>query len=368
MQAEKFKDLKAQHDEMVKKARDRIMTLFGTEQSDKVEKFLAQRRGGGGAPGGGPPGRGGPPQAEPATKGYGAGARATDGRPPAVLAVQQATARFQLAQDGGGPPGGILSQLTDEERERLRTLIQRGMLLRQLDDPEVRADLGFTPEQEKKFQDLKQQAMSLVGRIQEDIRAKFDGQSQADMTDDEKQALRRDMMQAGFDAFREAMGNFEQMMNEAGDALTPEQRDKLATLSRDRATTEIATGGLSILLTQQAREACGFTSDQVDRIRAILKGLEADAKELRDRIFGPGKELTKEDMQSEKFKDLKARHDEMVKKARDRIMTLFGTEQREKVEKFLAQRRGPGRPGAGQPGRSGPPQPEPPAKGPQQPA
>ena len=63
---------------------------------------------------------------------------------------------------------------------------------------------------------------------------------------------------------------------------------------------------------------------------------------MRDRLFGAGKELTQEDMQSDKYKEFQTQRQDMIAKTREKILSIFGAEQREKVEKFLAAPRGPG--------------------------
>ena len=272
-------------------------------------------------------------------------AAASDVQP---TAASETPARFYLVQDAapGGPPPGMGAGIMD--------LIQRAQPLRFLADPDVRAEIGLAPEQEQKINELREKATGLFTRVREDMQARFQQRLRPDMTDEERQALRQEAMQAMGDAMQEARASFEGMMEEANTLLTPQQKEKLAAVTQERSTMDVATGGLSILLTAQAREACDLTRDQIDQIRVMLKGLTTEAKELRDRLFGADRQLTAEDMKSDKFKEMKAQHEEMVKRTRDKILSIFGAEQREKVEKFLANRRGFGGRMGGMGGMRGP--------------
>jgi len=267
----------------------------------------------------------------------------------AVVILLGAAAARVAAQDaapGGPPPGGGFPGMgmfgTEEDRAKMAALMQRAQGLRYLADADVRTEIGITPEQEQKITELREQGMNMGTRIRDEIQATIQSRMRPDMTDEERAAVRLEAMQTIGDAIRGASADFEKMLGEADTLLTPQQKEKLAAVTRERSTLEQATGGLAVLLTAQAREACALTRDQVDQIRVLLKGLANDGQEVRDKLFGAGKELTQEDMQSDKYKEFRTQRQDMIAKTRDKILSIFGAEQREKVEKFLAAPRGPG--------------------------
>jgi hypothetical protein len=239
---------------------------------------------------------------------------------------------------GGPPPGMDAFFPNPDERNRMWSLAQRAMSLRMLDDADVRAEIGMTPDQEKKLQDLKDSAMSLGARIRDDMQAKF--QNMQNMSPEERQAARQEMMQSIGQAARDAAGAAEKMLGDAEQILTPEQKAKLVAVTTDRSTMEDATGGLSILLTQQGKDACTLTGDHVTQIRTMLDALKAEWKSLRDKAFGPDKVLTPADMQTDKYKEFKAAHQELITQTRDRILLIFSGDHRTKVQQFLASRVG----------------------------
>ena len=267
----------------------------------------------------------------------------------AVVILLGAAAARVAAQDaapGGPPPGGGFPGMgmfgTEEDRAKMAALMQRAQGLRYLADADVRTEIGITPEQEQKITELREQGMNMGARIRDEIQATIQSRMRPDMTDEERAAVRLEAMQTIGDAIRGASADFEKMLGEADTLLTPQQKEKLAAVTRERSTLEQATGGLAVLLTAQAREACALTRDQVDQIRVLLKGLANDGQEVRDKLFGAGKELTQEDMQSDKYKEFRTQRQDMIAKTRDKILSIFGAEQREKIEKFLAAPRGPG--------------------------
>ena len=265
-----------------------------------------------------------------------------------VIFLGAAAARVaaQNAAPGGQPPGGGFPGMgmfgTEEERAKMAALMQRGQGLRYLDDADVRTEIGITPEQEQKITELRERGTNMGARIRDEIQAQMQGRMRPDMTDEERAAVRLEAMQMIGDAIRNVSADVEKMLGEAETILTPQQKEKLAVVTRERSALEQSTGGLAILLTAQAREACALTRDQVDQIRVLLKGLASDGQAVRDRLFGAGKELTQEDMQSDKYKEFQTQRQDMIAKTREKILSIFGAEQREKVEKFLAAPRGPG--------------------------
>ena len=265
----------------------------------------------------------------------------------AVLAVGSAWCSRAAAQDIAPPAdnGPVKAQAEragpggeNPERARNMAFQRRGQTLQWLEDADVRAEIGLSPEQEQRINELREKATHILTRVREEYRAKYEAQITPDMTDEERQALRQEAMQGMAEAVQAARGDIETLMNEADTVLTPEQKEKLAVVSRERAASADLTGGLSALLTSRAREECGISRDQVEQIRIMCRRLENDAKGLRDHFFGTGREPTPEDRRSEDYKDFQAEHLDMIKKTRERIMTILTGEQREKVDRFLASR------------------------------
>lgn len=265
-----------------------------------------------------------------------------------VIFLGAAAARVaaQNAAPGAQPPGGGFPGMgmfgTEEDRAKMAALMQRGQGLRYLEDADVRTEIGITPEQEQKITELRERGTNMGARIRDEIQAQMQGRMRPDMTDEERAAVRLEAMQMIGDAIRNVSADVEKMLGEAETILTPQQKEKLAVITRERSALEQSTGGLAILLTAQAREACALTRDQVEQIRVLLKGLASDGQAVRDRLFGAGKELTQEDMQSDKYKEFQTQRQDMIAKTREKILSIFGAEQRDKVEKFLAAPRGPG--------------------------
>jgi len=261
-----------------------------------------------------------------------------------AILLGAAAARVAAQNDapGGGFPGmGMFG--TEEDQARMAALMQRAQDLRYLADADVRTEIGITPEQEQKITELRERGTNMGATIRAEIQAKIQSRMRPDMTEEERAALRLEAMQTIGDAILGASADFEKMLVEADAILTPQQKRKLAAITRERSSLEQATGNLSILLTAQAREACALTLEQIDRICVLLKGLANESKEVRDGLFGADKELTPEDLKSDKYKAFLSRRKDLIANTRDKILAIFGTEQRDKVEKFLSARRGFGR-------------------------
>lgn len=256
----------------------------------------------------------------------------------AVTAVQEQPARFQTVQNMGGGGEAFMASLSEEERGRLTEMMRRGQQLRLLDDASVREELKISPEQLEKFTALKEKVTALGNKLREELQEKIQGMARPDMTPEEQAAMRQEIIQVVGNTVRSNLGYLEDMVQEADTIMTPAQRDQLVQVTSERTLAEIATGPLAVLLTPQAKEELGLSGDQVAQIRVMLKGLEADYREMRDKMFGAGKEPTADDLKTEKGQDFKRLHQELITKTRDRILTIFGPEQREKTEKYLAAR------------------------------
>jgi truncated hemoglobin YjbI len=233
------------------------------------------------------------------------------------------------------------NMFSPEDRDRMREMFRQAQGLQYLDDPDVRNDLKITPQQEKKIQELREQATGLVSAIGEDLRARFqDRTPPPDMTDEQRQAYMQEMANAVAETVRGSLNEFEGMLGEVNTMLTDEQKAMLKQIGPMRAQSDQLTGGLSYLTTSRAREEFAFTYDQAERIKMIVRDVEADAKKLREEVAGPGKEPTPEELRGEKFAPFREGQKEMVKKALGRIMTILTGEQRDKVQKWSETRMG----------------------------
>ena len=272
---------------------------------------------------------------------------------PSVPASAEQPARFFLVQNAGGPPqgmgwGGMENLFSPEERDRIQQIIQRGQQLQFLDDPDVRGELKVTPEQEKKFQDLKDRAQALFQAIGADVQARIkERMPTPDMTDEQRMAAIQDIRMVIADTVRGALNEVEGMVGEANGMLTEEQRSQLKVLAPQRAQTDQLTNGLAYLASTKAREEFAFTYEQSEKIKMIVRDLETEVRKARDDVAGPGKEPTAEELRSEKFAPFLAQQKEMVKKAFDRILTILTGDQRDKVQKWYDTRMARGQRGMG---------------------
>ncbi len=267
------------------------------------------------------------------------GLAAASGGPSARAAVLDEPPRYFLAQDVGGMGGSpmelFMSQFSEQERTHFEGMMERGRQLRYLEDPDVRADLRFSTDQDEKFQAVREKAMTMGGAIAEEMRAKFEGRFTPDMTPEERQAALSELIAEAANTVRAVSNDLEGMLNEANKVLTPEQRAKFAAIVGEKMEYDIAVGYLASLLLPRAKTECDLSTDQQDSIRMILKDLAAEYRSLRTRTFGADKVLTAEDKKGEKYQEFNTRHQELMAKTRSRIMSLFLADQREKIEKYL---------------------------------
>jgi hypothetical protein len=368
LRSEKFAPVVAQHKEMVKKALERVLTILTSEQREKVQKWADTRMGrsqrgmgrgigrgpGAGGPGNSPPGAGAPGGAPGAKPGSSpgappAGSQGPSFQPPAMYAVDAAPAQFILVKDLGDEPPSPKVQKggprRDEIQERLKLLEfgQMGGFFATFSDPEVTQKVNLTPEQQKKIAELQERAKGLLANIREDLTVRFDlVGADPSLAPEDRQALRHEAVDALELAMRDAKTDFQAITKEAAGVLTQEQRVQLKDMSRQRMVAEMATGGLQFLTTPQAREQFKFSSDQAEKIKSIVKDLEAEAKQVHKEAVGPDKQPTPEDLKSEKLQGVREQHKDMVRKALDRIMTILTSQQRQEVEKWWASRPQPG--------------------------
>jgi hypothetical protein len=234
-----------------------------------------------------------------------------------------AVAAAQNGRPRGGPPDPVGSFWTPELSDKMTAIMYKAQDLERMDDPEVRAQLSMTPEQEKKYQDIRDRAAKMF----EDLQSRgLLANAAGSMTPEEERAVVQDFCTG-----------YENLVGDAENILTPGQRSQLPVVKL--AILEDATGGLGVLLTQEGRDGCGLTADHVEQIRPMIDKLRADWKGLRDKAFGADKgTFAAADMQTDKYKEFKTAHQDLVAKTKDRILTLFMGDHRTKVEKFLAGR------------------------------
>lgn len=254
--------------------------------------------------------------------------------------------RFWLVEDvAGAPPAGG----PPESRRRLPG--PNIPVLRLLEDPAARAQLGLTLEQETKIFTLMEKAKSLRERLREAAAPKFADERRKAAGPD-RLARKQERDRALEEAMQAARPDLEAIANEAEAVLTADQAAKLRTIGRENLRRQMATGGLSALLSSPARERLGLSDEQAEKIRSILKDLEPPPVRRRkeaagEAAAGPSEETLKP-------------HEELVKSARARTMEVLTPEQREKAEQVLS---GVKPPKEGLPGKKRPPQVPAPTKG-----
>jgi len=348
-----FEGLRTFREESVKKTRERVFKLLTDDQKPKAEKLLAEADAnqrsmfmnfGGGAMFGG--------------MGFGGQSRAPEPapamKPQIVPAIYDGAARFYLAKQDFDKPRKSKANKKDRPKmekpqksksastDRKRAVV----LLRLLQDPAVRAELGLSDEQGKRIFVLQEKIQRLQDSIRADVREVIGDRMKQARTPEERGDIKRQAADIAKEATRAAAGDMETITKEAAEVLTPDQQAKLKTIYRDRAEMSRATGGLAILLAAKVREKLGISAEQTDRIRLILQDVSKRANDLRGQTPA-----------GRPPQDLKRRHVEMVRAARERVMGVLSPEQREMAERLLD--RDPQK----APNKRGPPQAAPATKG-----
>ena len=338
-------------------AEEAVMGVLSPEQREKFERWLRERGPEAGQPPA-PPKQPQPGSTSPWRQRLRPGA-SPGAAPPAGPALQREPARFHLIEEAGAPPPPPRREPQPGEGPGGRQFeMQRAAgYFRLLEEPQVTEKLGLSPEQDKKLFALRERAKSMYETIRAEVQEKMKAQFRPDMTEAERQTVRREMGKAFAEAQAAVRPELEKLVAEASSLLSEEQREKLKTIARDRTIAERATGGLMAILSKKAQEDLGLSPEQIGKIKAVLEQLQADAKKVRDEVLGPGAEPKPEDLKGERFEALKTRHEELLQKARDQIKELLTPEQREKAERMR-----PGRPGPGGPG--GPMRPQAPPEAP----
>ncbi len=314
-------------EETIKQARERVFKLLTDDQKPKAESLLAEadsrRRGTFGA--------GGMYNAI----GIGGQSRAPDpapaARPHTVAAIYNGGARFHLAgQDFDKPRkkayGKDRPKMEKSPKSKSASADHKrgAVLLRRLQDPAVRAELDLSGKQEKQIYILQEKIQRLQEGIRADVREILGDRMNSAATAEDRRQIKRDAADIAKEAHRAAARDIDTILNDAAELLTPDQHAKLETINRHRADMHRATGGLAILLEPKVREKLHITDEQADRIRLILKGASKRADDLRTEVARGGPAA-----------DAKRRHEQMVRAARERIMSILSAEQREMAQRLL---------------------------------
>jgi hypothetical protein len=329
---EMMEKMAPEHAKRMEAMHDAVWKVLSAEQRVKAEKWLKEQ-----APMG-------PPAAAPKKPEV-----APHGPPmihPSDESLEPAPARFLLvAEETAAPPAEApkaeAPKAPNPERRQRAEAARATQLFRLLDDPKVRTPLGLTPDQEKTVVGLEERAKQLHEQVRSQVREKLKGAESKATTKEEKQALRQPRRQAMQDAMAAAKPQMDAIIKEANDALTEPQRTKLQEIARDRIRAEWATGGLATLLTKKTQDELGLSAEAAGKVKTVLDELQADVKKL------------------EKSEAMRAKYHDLVQKARAKVMELLTPEQREKLEKLLNERGGPGEPRS----HRGQPPAEPGAKG-----
>ena len=306
--------------EIVQDAREAVMRTVGPDRRERAEKWLREE--GGGMPAE-QPGGPGPRRPEPGPSPE-RGRRPAEGRAApmsAERAVEEAP-RFLFIQENVGGP-------SERPKRQPGPAIP---ILRLLDDPAVRAQLGLSLDQETRIFTLMEKSKNLRERIREDVEARFrEGMRRA--PEAERRARRQELDRATEEAMQAARADFEAIANEAEAALTADQAAKLRAISRERARRQMAAGGLGILITPPARERLGLTDEQVEKIKNVLRDFEEPAPKGRREKLGAVAAATPPSEEALK------RHEELLKNARAKIMDVLTPDQRDKAERLLEARK-----------------------------
>ena len=237
--------------------------------------------------------------------------------------VQAAPGGVRVMQ-GGRSKGDPRNRMSDAEQQAMREKARARYLFRMPADPDVRAELDLSGEQEKQIYILREKIQRLQEGIRADVREILGDRMNSAATAEDRHEIKRDAADIAKGAHRAAAHDMETIMKEAAEVLTPDQQAKLKAISRHRADMHRATGGLAMLLEPKVREKLHISAQQARRIRLILKGTSKRTDDLRTEVARGGPPA-----------DAKRRHEQMVRAARERIMSILSAEQREMAERLL---------------------------------
>jgi len=321
-----YEGMRTAREASIKRTRERVFKLLTAEQQPKAEALLAEadsnRRGTFGAAG------------TYNTIRIGGQSRAPD-PPPAmtpqiVPAVYDGGARFHPAGQDLDEPGskprkdGFKSPKTKPSKsqgafaDRKRAV----MILRLLQDPAIRTEVGLSDEQEKRIFVLREKVQGIEDSIRGDVRQILGDRMKNAATAAERGDIKRQAAEIAKEAQRAAAGDMEAIVKEAAEVLTPDQQGKLKVIERDRADMYRAVGRLAMLLEARIREKIGISDGQGERIRRIIEDV---AEQAKDQKGWPSGDLA----------DAKRRHADRVREARQRVMRVLSAEQRELIDRLL---------------------------------
>jgi len=316
--------LKAARAERMRGIHERLKEILRPEQREKIEQM---RRGDRPPEPPHPPERPHPPEPREPPQPH---PRPPEphGRPHRP-AIQEEPAEFRLIQDFDKPGSkprkdGFKSPKTKPSKsegaftDRKRAV----MILRLLQDPAIRAKVGLSGEQEKQIFVLREKVQGIEDRIRDDVRQILGDRMKNAATAAERGDIKRQAAEIAKEAQHAAAGDMEAIVNEAAEVLTPDQQDKLKVIERDRARMYSAVGRLAMLLEARIREKIGISDEQAERIRLII---EDAAKQAKDQKGWPSGDLA----------DVKRRHADRARAARERVMRVLNADQRELLERLL---------------------------------
>lgn len=214
----------------------------------------------------------------------------------------EAPARFLLAAAEAGGPA----------EHRKRQAAPAVPVLRLLEEPKIRAQLGLSQEQETQIFTLTEKAKNLRERIREDVPVRL-REGKRKPSEVNNRARRQEFAEAFEEAMQAARADFEAIAKAAEAVLNAEQLEKLRMIGREHARLQRASGGLAILITPPARERLGLSDEQVEKIKGVLKGLDENG---RDKL-----------------------REGTLRDARAKIMDILTPEQRDKAERILTERK-----------------------------
>jgi len=345
---EMMRERQKQHAEAMRKTHERIMNILTTDQREKARKMLEA------LPGAHPPkpdaGSKLQRQKHPGTP---KGERPEKKGPASFTpAAPEPQARFWLVQDADGPRWGRdrggaprRERFSAEQMAEHRERAALNLYFRLLKDPEVRAELELTPDQETQITELHEKVKTTIDRIRDQARLDFGAENpEEQLSPEERRARQREIRRAFARAFREARPDIEAMIKEAAEILTPEQRDALGETARQRWRLRLAGDDLWRLTTPLAQKELGLTDQQVQQIKDLLKEATEQVQKISKETFEGLEDVPADeraDQMRQRMEQLRNRYAELRREIREQVFAVLTEEQRPKAEAFLKGRPAP---------------------------
>jgi len=265
----------------------------------------------------------GPAGDEPA-----AGFRLAQSVAPAERAPRPGGREAMRGRGGGGSP---------ERMERMRETA----LFRSLDDPNIRAEIGLTAEQETQITDLQKKAKTIVENARDKAQLQYGVEEPGEgRSDEDRQGRAQDTRRAMGQALRDIQPELEAIMREALQTLSQEQGEKLRSVAETRQRLMFSCGNLWLLTTRKAKEELGLTDEVAEKIKKILEDTASQANTKRRELWTSVRDVPPEERQEsmqQLQQDFAKGLQESAKKAREQIFSLLTPEQKEKAEELLAR-------------------------------